>query len=137
MDYFLNRSFRITKAYYFDWDVDDKNYQSIRLQNDYVKLNKQVDNDTYIGTIYCNQNGVLRVIKGFENVTVTINDIAVRTFRASITIDGDGLLLDEENKCILHNLNDRYATDIVEYQIYYKRGDSNETISGRKSRFYR
>ena len=101
------------------------------------KLNKQVDNDTYIGTIYCNQNGVLRVIKGFENVTVTINDIAVRTFRASITIDGDGLLLDEENKCILHNLNDRYATDIVEYQIYYKRGDSNETNSGRKSRFYR
>lgn len=70
-------------------------------------------------------------------MTVTINDIAVRTFRASITIDGDGLLLDEENKCILHNLNDRYATDIVEYQIYYKRGDSNETISGRKSRFYR
>lgn len=137
MDYFLNRSFRITKAYYFDWNIDDKNYQSIRLQNDYVKLNKQVDNDTYIGTIYCNQNGVLRVIKGFENVTVTINDIAVRTFRASITIDGDGLLLDEENKCILHNLNDRYATDIVEYQIYYKRGDSNETNSGRKSRFYR
>ena len=29
------------------------------------------------------------------------------------------------------------ATDIVEYQIYYKRGDSNETNSGRKSRFYR
>lgn len=137
MDYFLNRSFRITKAYYFDWDVDDKNYQDIRLQNNYVKLNKQVDNDTYIGTIYCNQNGVLRVIKGFENVTVTINDIAVRTFRGSITIDGDGLLLDEENKCILHNLNDRYATDIVEYQIYYKRGDSNETNSGRKSRIYR
>ena len=55
-------------------------------------------------------------------MTVTINDIAARTFRASITIDGDGLLLDEENKCILHNLNDRYATDIVEYQIEYKKG---------------
>ena len=137
MDYFLNRSFRITKAYYFDWNIDDKNYQSIRLQNDYVKLNKQVDIDTYMGTVYYNQKGVLRPIKGFENVTVTINDVAARTFRASITIDGDGLLLDEENKCILHNLNDRYATDIVEYQIYYKRGDSNETNSSRKSRFYR
>lgn len=100
-------------------------------------MNKQCDNDTYLGTIYCEQNGVISPMKGFETVIVTINDVAARTFRACITVDGDGLLLDKDNKCILHNLNDRYATDIVEYQIEYKKGCFNATNSSRESRFYR
>lgn len=137
MDYFLNKNFKIMKAYYMDWNIDDKNCQEIRLKNNFIKMNKQCDNDTYLGTIYCEQNGILRPIKGFENVFVTINDIAARTFRACITVDGDGLLLDKDNKCILHNLNDRYATDIVEYQIEYKKGCFNATNSSRESRFYR
>lgn len=98
------------------------NFRETKLKNTFILFEKQIEPTLFEGTIYNFTRGVKTIFKTcnpveIEIISNPINDI----MELSITCEGDGLLIDFNNKTILDR-DDPKATDIFTYKMDLKKG---------------
>ena len=116
---FVNGYFNINKIFY-GYDID--NLKEMNLWNTYIRIDKKLDKNTYIGRIYqmrdYKQYYMNKINPVKMELTTTVQD---NKMNAIITVlegelEGLGLLIDIVNKTIYNGDNPKLQ-DIYEYEI--------------------
>lgn len=109
--------------------------KTVCVKNQYVHFDEMIDENAYQGRIVCGSKlgewGLDRINPVYIEFAGGIID---DTVEVRITNQGDGLLLDVKNNCVLDSLYGTTAPDIYMYVLNLKEEMKNEkTQSGRKN----
>ena len=122
-DDFVGHTFTIPKVYY-DFYYRDAFWRKDRhFDTTYLTFTEKETADTYSGVLYTDDGKKKRYLSALNPISIEIcSEVLGNGVELSLTKDGDGLLLDYRNNCVLNTIDNPKAVDIFSYILDVRGG---------------